>query len=381
MDWLKMASLAAGLAVALSLGCSSEPRRPDFLRRLPVVKTEGFDHLDLFFATNRAADQDIYHSTSPRLGSRLSTGVFRARIAPEISIGEHAQPVFWRREETVRIDGVEEIPGNRFYQKLKQAVNASPRRSLLIIVWGWKDSFESAALKTAYTAYVLDMNTPVLLFDWPGNQGDSPLGYIRSRKLAKPAGAHLGEFLGKVIGEIAPENLWISSSSLGCQVVCDAFEWMYERADLADQEREVAHVILAAPDVADDEFDARFKSEIGALSKQVTAYVSSNDQALLLSHWLNRSRRLGRRPTEEPDQFEEMRDLLELQLSGAQGISVVDVTPINNKRNMHHFFTDSVEFFDDLYQRLLLPPPLLHRRLYSVRYKGEVQYWILWGDD
>ena len=90
---------------------------------------------------------------------------------------------------------------------------------------------------------------------------------------------------------------------------------------------------------------------------------------------------MGRKSTAEPDQFEEMKDLLELQLSGTQGISVVDVTPINNKRNMHHFFTDSVEFFDDLYQRLLLPPPLLHRHLYSVRYKGDVQYWILWGDD
>ena len=49
--------------------------------------------------------------------------------------------------------------------------------------------------------------------------------------------------------------------------------------------------------------------EIAALSRNLTVYVNSNDRALLLSAWLNQSRRLGRRSPEEPSQLDEMMDM------------------------------------------------------------------------
>ena len=64
------------------------------------------------------------------------------------------------------------------------AVQAAPHKSVLVVVWGFRDWFQSAALKTAFTAYVLDINTPVLLFDWPGNQGQGASGYRASRQVA-----------------------------------------------------------------------------------------------------------------------------------------------------------------------------------------------------
>ena len=73
---------------------------------------------------------------------------------------------------------------------------------------------------------------------------------------------------------------------------------------------------------------------------------------------------------------DEALDLLKLDGDGVR-ISVVDVTLINKTRNRHHFFTDSSEFYDDLYQRLLLEPPVLSRQLYPVSYDENSIYWIM----
>ena len=58
----------------------------------------------------------------------------------------------------------------------------------------------------------------------------------------------------------------------------------------------------------------------------------------------------------------------------------MDATPINRTRNLHHFFTDSSEFFDDLYRHLLEPDNTVSRRLHALRTAQGVHYWILWSD-
>ena len=143
--------------------------------------------------------------------------------------------------------------------------------------------------------------------------------------------------------------------------------------------------MLSAPDVSAREFDDRFAAEITALARHLTAYVASNDQALLMGKWMNRSRRLGRPAVASPGESEDSGsqlqgalDLLDLQAKGAHNIAVVDATPINRTRNLHHFFTDSPEFFDDLYRHLLQPDNPIGRRLYPLRTEGGSTFWILW---
>ncbi len=59
---------------------------------------------------------------------------------------------------------------------------------------------------------------------------------------------------------------------------------------------------------------------------------------------------------------------------------VVDATPVNRTRNLHHFFTDSSKFFDDLYRRRLQSGNAVSRRLHVVRPGEGRTYWILWGE-
>ena len=150
----------------------------------------------------------------------------------------------------------------------------------------------------------------------------------------------------------------------------------------------IDHVVLSAPDVSAQAFDDKVAARIKAFSRHLTVYVASNDRALLMSNWMNNSRRLGRpaevtTPPEErtdPFEFEEAMELLDLQAKGLRNIAVMDATPINRTRNLHHFFTDSPEFFDDLYRQLLQPENMVSRPLHAVRAGERTTYWIIWSD-
>ena len=275
-----------------------------------------------------------------------------------------------------------------FKAQLQQAVKESPYKSILIVIWGFRDWFQSAALKTAYTAYALDINTPVLLFDWPGNQGEGRQGYIASQQMAAQSAAHLGQLIAEVVRDTGAENVWVMGSSLGCQTISESLAWLSNQADLFQGKPKLANVVLSAPDVSAKAFDEKFAERIQQLSQHLTTYVSSNDRALLMSHWVNGYRRLGRTaeitvPPEDRTgeyEFEEAMELLDLQAKGARNFFIIDATPINRTRNLHHFFTDSPEFFDDLYQHLLQPDHIVSRRLHTVRTGSQGrEYWILWN--
>jgi esterase/lipase superfamily enzyme len=367
------------------IGIGPVPVRSAFAGRLPSTPDGHQRRFQFFYATNRANHDDTFNEQGSQLGDDILTGTFDVLISPYLQI----KPFVWFDTKSMEWSDRHELQQDQFWLRLHQAVQASPQKSLLVIVWGFRDWFQSAALKTAYTAYVLDINTPVLLFDWPGNQGEGFRGYTASQRMATQSAPDLGRVLASAIRETGAENIWLMGSSLGCQTICDSFAWLTNQPDLLKGTPKLAHVVLSAPDVSVQAFDEKFADRIQVLSQHLTAYVSSNDRALLMSHWLNGSRRLGRTAevTVPPEdrvgqyEFEEALELLDLQAKGGRNISIVDATPINLLRNLHHFFTDSPEFFDDLYQRLLQPDDIVSRRLHSVRTKPEgPTYWILWND-
>jgi len=385
-----VASLVGVAVVAAYLGRNFTgigpiPTRSAFAGRLPSTPDGDWRRFQFFYATNRATDDPAtFQGQGSQLGSEISAGTFAVRISPYLSIG----PRVWFDTKQMEWADRTALSLDECLSRLRTAVQASPHKSVLVIVWGYRDWFQSAALKTAYTAYVIDINTPVLLFDWPGNQGDSRAGYRAAQRMSAQSAPDLGRVLARVSRETEAEKIWLMGSSLGCQTICDAFAWLETQPDQFKGLPKLDHVVLSAPDVSAEAFDDKFADRIKALSRHLTAYVSSNDRSLLLSHWVNRARRLGRLeevsvpPEERTDQyqFEEALELLDLQAKGLRDICIVDATPINRTRNLHHFFTDSPEFFDDLYRQLLEPENMVSRRLHVVRPGEARNYWILWSD-
>jgi esterase/lipase superfamily enzyme len=378
------------LLAALALqGCSSLPFKTsssyfeDLYKRIRYTVEGRYRVVSVFYATSRKRDasnkSSVYFTNS--ISDSTTTGELDIRIDPRLKI----EKMLPRRLERMGVIGIQSISAEQagvFMKKLKSAVSDSPHKSLLVMIFGYKDDFESTAIKAAYFAYLLDINTPVLLFDWPGDQGVNPLGYEEARRLAVRSGPQLGELLARISEEIKPEKLWIQASSLGCQVVCDAIQHMQEYDFVTDSELEVDHIVLAAPDVSQNEFDKEFKDNLENVSRKVTAYVSSDDEALLISGMLNADPRLGRQRMriKEPAEMEEMKELLYLKSLDPDKFTVIDVTPINRSSFKHGYYLECPEFFDDCYMRLFGTSPGSNRRLYLLKTKDRTDYWVLQGN-
>ena len=351
-------------------------------RRLSVAQLDDQDAFRFFYVTNRQPD-DLQGPVERRYKSEreesLKFGSFDTSIEPSLGLGIIIDPSKWFLNEEINLRDVRALGQQAFIDELRQQVEASPQRSLLLVVHGFREAFPSALRKTAFLASVLDIDTPVVVFDWPGNQGSSLRGYRSARRVAQTSGAELASTLKLIVQEVRPERLWLMANSMGGQVVVDAFSILYQDADLADAQTEIQDVVLTAPDVDHREFNTQFKDEMKALAKNVTVYVSSNDRALLVSRVVNRGLRLGEStldPT-NPGQVVQAARVVDLLEPGSDRLSLVDVTPVNRTRNFHNFSLETPEFFDDLYLRFTGADTTRSRELYALQTPQGTHYFVL----
>ncbi len=348
-------------------------------RRMTVAKLADQGSYRFFYVTNRqnlAEEGPLEERFGTEREESLKFGLFDTRIQPSLGLGMLINPTEWFQNEEIDLLDLKALEEDAFVEQMRELVRISPYRSLLIVVHGFREAFPSALRKTAFFGHILDVDAPVLVFDWPGNQGSSLGAYRRARRVAEESGAELARTLDLVIRRIQPERLWLVANSMGGQVVVDAFSVLHAEADYADAQTEIEDVILTAPDVDTAEFDEQFKREINDLARNLTVYVSSNDRALVLSRLVNRAQRRGE-STLTPDQLAQAVKVSELIDPDSELITLVDVTPVNRTRNFHNFSLETPEFFDDLFLRLTNPNTPRSRRLYQVKTPDGAVYWVL----
>ncbi len=353
----------------------------EFRRMLVTKQGEGGAHR-FFYVTNRRVGLEN-GAVEERFGNErepsLKFGLFDTDIEPSLGVGMLINPTDWFQNEEIQLRDVRALERVAFIEKLREQVQNSPYRSVLISVNGFRERFPSALRKTAFLAHVLDINSPQVVFDWPGDQGSTPRGYRRAQRVARESGEELALTLELIIREFHPERLWLLANSMCCEVVVNSFTLLYQDPDMADPEIEIEDVVLTAPDVSHEEFGRQFKEEINALTRNLTVYVSSNDRALLMSRVLNRERRLGESTVNpsNPDQSDEAAKAFELVERDSELVTLVDVTPVNRTRNFHNFSLETPEFFDDLYLRLVNSQTPRSRLRYRVRTSNGAEYWIV----
>ena len=332
-----------------------------------------------FYVTNRKkteSEEILEKRFGNERKSELNFGIFDIRIEPSVGLGMFINPSEWFQTEEIVIKNMEALQQDAFVEQLRTLVNASPLRSLLIVVHGFRERFPSALRKTAFVGHILDINSPVMLFDWPGDQGSSLRGYRRARNVAIESGAELARTLELIVRDVRPEKIWLIANSMGGQVVADAFSHLYQNTEFNDGQTEFEDVILTAPDVSHEKFDNQFKQEIAALTRNLTVYVSSNDRALVMSRLVNRDSRRGE-STLNPDMLDEAARIYDLIDPGSEQITLVDVTPVNRTRNFHNFSLETPEFFDDLFLRLTNEQTPHARKLYQLQTPEGSRYWVL----
>jgi len=368
----------ASYEVFLSTNATIRRAEAFLFRRMTVVQLEE-GHYRYFFASNRRfepGDDPMEDRVTTERSEKLAFGSYDIRLSSMLGLGGLLHWSDFLQTEQIRITGSRLHEQDDFIDTLRRYVDASPGRSLLITVHGFGETFPLALRRTAFFASVLDANTPVLVFDWPADQGGLLRGYQASRVLATKSANELAQALELIVREIAPDRLAILGNSMGAQVVVDAFTLLHDNPDLADVNTEFSQVVLTAPDVSRNLFNQQFKHEIADLADHLTVYVSSNDRALIVSRLLNREARAGE-STIGPDQYAEALELAQLIEPYNDQIALVDVTPVNRTRNFHNFYVESPEFFDDLFLRLTTDDPPQSRRIHPVVAPDERVYWVL----
>ena len=146
-------------------------------RRMAVAELAQQATYRYFYATNRrplnrAGPVEGQYGNEKQ--ETLSLGLFDTKIEPTLGIGMLINPTEWFQNEEISFEQVVALGEASFVERLSGLVQSSPRRSLLVVVHGFRERFPSALRKTAFFGHVLDINTPVLVFDWPGDQGLLP---------------------------------------------------------------------------------------------------------------------------------------------------------------------------------------------------------------
>jgi esterase/lipase superfamily enzyme len=355
-------------------------------RRMKVAQLPDQKSYRFFFISNRGGDTSDNAAWTALLDERFTSahggalrfGAFDTEIEPALGLGRWLNASSWFLDEEIRILRVHALERAALVQQVREMVAKSPHRALLLLVHGYRTDFDYALRGTAFLAHILDIDAPVMVFDWPGDQGDSLSGYRRAQQVATASGAELAAVLRLIKREIRPERLWLVANSMGGQVVVDAFSQLYREAGYG-RDREIDAVVLTAPDVAHAEFNDQFKRELAALVRKTTVYVSSNDRALLVSRVINRGRRLGQSTLSkaEAELIAETQNLLDLTAPSDDTLELVDVTPVNRTRNFHNFSLEVPEYFDDMYLRLVNPDTPENRLRYRFRTPQDKVYSVL----
>lgn len=348
--------------------------------RMTIAQLGEQDSTRYFFVTNRkktGADEVLENRFGNERETALKFGLYDTKVEPSVGLGMFINPSEWFQTEEIVIKNMEALQQQAFIDQLRELVDASPRRSLLIVIHGFRERFPSALRKTSFVGHILDINTPVMVFDWPGDQGSSLRGYRSARNVAAESGAELAKTLELVVRDVQPDSLWLIANSMGGEVVAHAFSHLYQNPEFADAGIEIEDVVLTAPDVSHDEFDNQFKKEITSLTKNLTVYVSSNDRALVMSRLVNLGDSRRGESTLSPDMLEEAARVAQLVDPDSDLVTLVDVTPVNRTRNFHNFSLETPEFFDDLFLRLTNEQTPFARSLYRLETQEGASYWVL----
>lgn len=351
-------------------------------RRMQVARVSEDGVYRFFFMTNREAGSPegplTERFTRERAGG-LELGSFDTEFEPTLGLGMWLDTSRWFLDEEIQVRNVNTLEPPDFVAQARTMVEASPHRALLLLVHGYRTDFNLALRATAFLAHVLDINVPVMVFDWPGNQGDSLRGYRRAREVATASAQDLADAVRLIMSEIQPERLWLVANSLGGQVVVDAVSLLAADETFVDRGHRLDQLVLTAPDVDYGQFNSQFKRDLTAVVRNTTVYVSSNDRALWVARVINRERRLGQSTLYKPDAelVDEVEGLLDLLDPDDTRVSLVDATPVNRTRNFHNFSLEVPEYFDDVFLRLTNAATPQNRVRYQFRTPDGKIYFVL----
>jgi esterase/lipase superfamily enzyme len=150
----------------------------------------------------------------------------------------------------------------------------------LVFVHGYNTSFDAALYRSAQITYDLGFDGAPFMYSWP-SQGELTQ-YAYDQNSSEQAQPYLKQFLDLVVQETGAKNLTIIAHSMGNLPLLRILNDMQIAAAASHSGVKINQIILAAPDVDRDVFQA-LTGGLSVLSDNVTLYASANDRAMQAS--------------------------------------------------------------------------------------------------
>lgn len=181
-----------------------------------------------------------------------------------------------RRDPTL-----ENAARTKFLTLVKDSVARGTRREAYVLVPGYADSLESAAMTLAGLWHFLGRDGVAILYSWPGNAGGLS-GHAYGRESADFTLYHLREFL-KLLGSSPDlERVHVIAHARGCDLLLNALK----EASLSgggdpiktQKELKLDTVVLAAPDLDTDWVGSRLSGDkIRYIPRRFLIYTGQGD--------------------------------------------------------------------------------------------------------
>lgn len=331
--------------------------------------------IEVLFVTNRkpvegkAKADAVFGSDND---NKLHYGRAEVRIPATFTIGDSQNPEIPREtlnEERAIVEKIEIISEPEFRALLEQRMAGQEHYGATVFVHGIATTLDSSLRLAGALEFSLNLRRPMIVFSWPTQPSLSIDGYRRSKEQVDAAAGALEKFLEPY----RQSRFDLLGYSLGCKVVCRAFDRLLLNDLWSGAETELPNVILAAPDVDPQDFNRAFVGEMESLADRTTVYVARNDHALVISELLNSRPRLGAAMTPETA----VTQLVDLNAGDNSRVEIIDATFVNNVRTSHRYFYQSRAVFSDLYNLLRNNLPAHERQLLRHERAREANYWII----
>jgi esterase/lipase superfamily enzyme len=251
--------------------------------------------------------------------------------------------------------GVSPLSPNNFFGRMKQTLDRSQRRELLVFVHGYNVSFATAALRTAQLAYDLKLDGAPVLYSWPSQAALA--GYPVDETNVEWTVPHLEAFLTDLAQRSGAGSIDLIAHSMGNRALTRALERIAGKMTAAAKPP-FRQILLTAPDV-----DAGVFSQIAQVfrktGQRVTLYASSNDQALKASKSFHGFPRAG----------DTVPDIVVLP-----DLDTVDVSLVDTGLLGHSYYGDNTSVLTDIFH-LLRDGKAPDQRGLAKRTKNGMAYW------
>ncbi|WP_086776009.1 alpha/beta hydrolase [Vibrio coralliirubri] len=252
----------------------------------PVEDNESYTMVDVFFATDRAIDneKDVYEYYGAERAD-VTYGITQVSIPQDHEIGALESPTWWKFEfsedpdKHVILQSISQFEKENYFEKLKGRVGVSSDNDLLIYVHGYNVTFSDAARRTAQMVYDLSFDGAAVFYSWPSH--GKMLKYTSDEVNVQWTQANITAFLKDVVEKSDAENIYLIAHSMGNRALTRSYvDLMRSNPEFSGKVREV---ILAAPDIDADVFKRDIAPEMVKSNTPITLYASSEDIPLQVS--------------------------------------------------------------------------------------------------